>query len=149
MRKVKPRKNQVIFSVIYRVYFVFLWLAWFKTAFPGTSLVVQWIRICLPVQGTWVWSLVQEDPTGCRVTWPSSHNYLSIVMIFLFCVYMMPNIHVNIQEKKNQPTIWGLFYKMSNFNILGNNWLMFFIFILIFPVTQSYPEHVSIIWVTI
>ena len=30
-----------------------------------TSLVVQWIRICLPMQGTWVWSLVQEDST-CR-----------------------------------------------------------------------------------
>ena len=26
-----------------------------------SSLVVQWIRICLPVQGAWVWSLVQED----------------------------------------------------------------------------------------
>ena len=28
-----------------------------------TFLVVQWLRICLPVQGTWVWSLVQEDST--------------------------------------------------------------------------------------
>ena len=28
-----------------------------------TSLVVQWIRICLPTQGTWVQSLVREDPT--------------------------------------------------------------------------------------
>ena len=28
-----------------------------------TSLVVQWLRIQLPMQGTWVWSLVQEDPT--------------------------------------------------------------------------------------
>ena len=33
-----------------------------------TSLVIQWIRICLPMQGTWVWSLVQEDPTCCRAT---------------------------------------------------------------------------------
>ena len=29
----------------------------------GISLVVQWLRICLPVQGTWVQSLVLEDPT--------------------------------------------------------------------------------------
>ena len=29
----------------------------------GTSLVGQWLRICLPVQGKWVQSLVQEDPT--------------------------------------------------------------------------------------
>ena len=30
-----------------------------------TSLVAQWLRICLPMQGTQVRSLVQEDPT-CR-----------------------------------------------------------------------------------
>ena len=28
--------------------------------FERTSLVVQWLRICLPVQGTWVQSLVRE-----------------------------------------------------------------------------------------
>ena len=28
-----------------------------------TSLVVQWLRIHLSTQGTWVWSLVQEDST--------------------------------------------------------------------------------------
>ena len=28
-----------------------------------TFLVVQWLRICLPMQGTWVCSLVQEDST--------------------------------------------------------------------------------------
>ena len=27
------------------------------------SLVLQWLRICLPMQRTWVQSLVQEDPT--------------------------------------------------------------------------------------
>ena len=26
----------------------------------GTSLVVQWLRICLPMQGMWVWPLVGE-----------------------------------------------------------------------------------------
>ena len=33
------------------------------------SLVAQWIRICLPMQGTWVQSLVQGDPTcSCTTT---------------------------------------------------------------------------------
>ena len=32
---------------------------------PGTSLVAQWVRIRLPVQGIRVRSLVLEDPT-CR-----------------------------------------------------------------------------------
>ena len=30
------------------------------------SLVVQWLRICLSVQETWVQSLVWEDPTCYR-----------------------------------------------------------------------------------
>ena len=33
----------------------------------GASLVVHWLRIRLPVQGTWVRALVWEDPT-CRGT---------------------------------------------------------------------------------
>ena len=30
-----------------------------------TALVVQWVRICQPMQGTQVWFLVQEDSVGC------------------------------------------------------------------------------------
>ena len=39
-----------------------------------TSLVVQRLGICLPVQGTWVQSLVQEDFTCHRATKPRFHN---------------------------------------------------------------------------
>ena len=39
-----------------------------------TSLVVQWLRIHLPMQGTWVQSLVWEDPTCLRVTKPAYHS---------------------------------------------------------------------------
>ena len=35
-----------------------------------TSLVVQWLRIGLPMQGKWVRSLVQEDPTCYGATKP-------------------------------------------------------------------------------
>ena len=41
----------------------------------GTSLVVQWLRIRLPMQGTRVWALVREDPTCRGATKPISHNY--------------------------------------------------------------------------
>ena len=37
----------------------------FQKHWIRTSLVAQWITICLLVQGTWVQSLVQEDCT-CR-----------------------------------------------------------------------------------
>ena len=39
------------------------------------SLVVQWLRICLPMQGTRVWALVWEDPTCRGAAGPMSHNY--------------------------------------------------------------------------
>ena len=41
----------------------------------GTSLVVQWLRIQLPIQGTQVRSLVREDPTCHGATRPVRHNY--------------------------------------------------------------------------
>ena len=40
-----------------------------------TSLVAQWLRIRLPVQGTRVQSLVWEDPTCPGATKPVRHNY--------------------------------------------------------------------------
>ena len=40
-----------------------------------TSLVVQWLRICLPMQGTRVQSPVREDPTCHGATKPMHHNY--------------------------------------------------------------------------
>ena len=50
---------------------------------PRTSLVVQWLRIRLPVQGTRVRALVQEDPTCCRATKPVHHNYWACVPLLL------------------------------------------------------------------
>ncbi|KAJ8776578.1 hypothetical protein J1605_015167 [Eschrichtius robustus] len=39
------------------------------------SLVAQWLRIRLPMQGTRVQALVREDPTCCGATEPMCHNY--------------------------------------------------------------------------
>ena len=41
---------------------------------PGASLVAQWLRICLPMQGTQVRALVREDPTCCGAAKPMCHN---------------------------------------------------------------------------
>ena len=41
---------------------------------------VQWLRICLPMQGTRVQSLVQEDPACCGVTKPMCHKYLACTL---------------------------------------------------------------------
>ena len=37
----------------------------------GASLIIQWLRINLPMQRTWVRSLVQEDPTCCGAMNPT------------------------------------------------------------------------------
>ena len=46
-----------------------------KDSCLGASLVAQWLRICLPMQGTRVRALVWEDPTCRGATGPVSHNY--------------------------------------------------------------------------
>ena len=46
-----------------------------KELATGASLVAQWFRVCLPMQGTWVRALVWEDPTCHGATKPVSHNY--------------------------------------------------------------------------
>ena len=57
---VKVMRSQC--SVVIQKQWVPVWLEQ-REREGRTSLVVQWLRICLPVQGTWVQSLVQEDST--------------------------------------------------------------------------------------
>ena len=45
-----------------------------KNNLPGASLVAQWLRIYLPMQGTRVRALVWEDPTCRGATGPVSHS---------------------------------------------------------------------------
>ena len=45
-----------------------------KTKNEGASLVAQWLRICLLMQGTQVRALVWEDPTYRGATGPVNHN---------------------------------------------------------------------------
>ena len=46
-----------------------------KNVSRGASLVVQWLRICLPMQGTRVQALVWEDPTCHGASRAVRHNY--------------------------------------------------------------------------
>ena len=47
----------------------------YKKFTDGASLVAQWLRICLLMQGTRVRALVWEDPTCHGAAGPMSHNY--------------------------------------------------------------------------
>ena len=47
----------------------------FRNTESGASLVAQWLRIRLPMQGTQVRALVWEDPTCHGATKPVRHSY--------------------------------------------------------------------------
>ena len=59
------RERQIPYDITY------MWNLKYGT---GASLVAQWLRVCLPMQGTRVQALVWEDPTCRRATGPVSHN---------------------------------------------------------------------------
>ena len=69
----------------------------------GTSLVVQWLRIHLPMQGTWVWSLVWEDPTCRRATKPVRHNYRARVMQLLKPACLEPMLRNKRSHHNEKP----------------------------------------------
>ena len=79
-----PRSAQVLFPpgvpflLLPPLHLPRLWRvrkSWVQEPPPGTSLVAQWLRIRLPMQGIWVQALVREDPTCHGATKPVCHNY--------------------------------------------------------------------------
>ena len=53
--------------------------SYYQESNSWTSLVVQWLRILLPMQGTQVRALVEEDPTCRGATKPMRHNYKPVL----------------------------------------------------------------------
>ena len=74
--KSKISKKCVVFSNMWLFDFSYNGILWMTDKF-GTFLVVQWIGIHLPMQGTWVQSLVWEGFTCHGATKPVGHNYWS------------------------------------------------------------------------
>ena len=59
----------------------------------GTSLVAQWLRICLPMKGIRVRPLVREDRTCCRATKPVCHSYWALVPQLRKLMRLEPLLH--------------------------------------------------------
>ena len=57
----------------------------------GTSLMVQWLGIRLPMQGTWVRSQVWEDATCCGAPKPTHHIYGALALEPVSCSYWSPS----------------------------------------------------------
>ena len=66
----------------------------------GASLVVQWLRICLPVQGTRVRALVREDPTCHGATKPVRHNYWACES------QLLKHVHSRTYAPQEKPPQW-------------------------------------------
>ena len=54
---------------------ILLYVKKFENTNLGASLVAQWLRVCLLMQGTRVRALVWEDPTCRGAAGPVGHNY--------------------------------------------------------------------------
>ena len=70
----------------------------------GTSLVVQWLRICLPVKGTWVQSLVGEDSTHRGAIKPVCCNHCNPhVLDLALCTKRSHSSEKPVHHKQNRP----------------------------------------------
>ena len=63
-----------------------------------TSLVAQHLRICLPMEGTRVWSLSLADFTCCRATEPVSHS----------CWALMPQLLKPVSSRAHELQLLSL-----------------------------------------
>ena len=68
-----------------------------------TSMVAQWLRIRLLMQGTPVWTLVREDPTCCgAATEPACHNYW-VRVLQLKSTHLEPVLHNKRSHRSEKP----------------------------------------------
>ena len=70
----------------------------------GTPLVEQWIRICLPMQGTRVQFLVREDSTWYRAPKPVCHNYWAFMLQLLKPAHTEPVLHEKCHQMRSPRT---------------------------------------------
>ena len=70
----------------------------------GTSLVVQWMRIHLSMQGTQVQFLVWKDSTRPGATEPMSHNYWAHVLQLLKPTGLEPTLHNKTSHHNEKPS---------------------------------------------
>ena len=71
--------------------------------FSGASLVAQWLRIHLPMQGTRGRALVQEDPTCRGATKPVRHNYWGRVPQLLKPARIEPVLRNKSSHRNEEP----------------------------------------------
>ena len=69
----------------------------------GASLVAHWLRVRLPMQGTQVRALFQEDPTCRGANKPMSHNYWAWVPRLLRPAHLEPVLRNGRSHRNERP----------------------------------------------
>ena len=78
---------------------------WGQVIFKKITLV-QWLRIRLPMQGGWAWSLVWEDPTCHVATKPGCHNYwCPCVLGPVLCNKRSRRNETHVHQNKQEPPL--------------------------------------------
>ena len=79
----------------------------YKISYKGTSLVVQWIGIRLPMRETCVWSLVWENSAHCRAAKSASPNYWPRVLQLLKLTHLEPVLCSKRNHHNEKPRHWS------------------------------------------
>ena len=81
-----------------------------RKKYNWTFLVVQWLRIQLPMKGICIWSLVQEDSICWGATKPTDHNYWAQKLQLLKPMHWEPALpnprsHSNASQLESDPIL--------------------------------------------
>ena len=113
-----------------------------------TSEVVQWLRVHLLMQGTWVQPLVREDPVCLGVTNPRCHNYWAHTLKPTNCNYWSPcALEPMLCNKRHYTSIKGLFSfsLLSAIMVVSSAYLRLLLFLptILIPACASSAQHLQ------
>ena len=125
--------------------------------YPRTSPVVQWLRICLTMQGTWVWFLFQFSSVqslscvrlfatpgiAARQAYLSTTNSCSLLKL-MSIELVMPSNHLILFRPLLLPaSIFPSIRVLSNESVLHIRWPMYWSFSFSISPSNEHPGLIS------
>ena len=125
--------------------------------YPRTSPVVQWLRICLTMQGTWVWFLFQFSSVqslscvrlfatpgiAARQAYLSTTNSCSLLKLMSIELVMPSNHLILFRPLLLPPSIFPSIRVLSNESVLHIRWPMYWSFSFSISPSNEYSGLIS------
>ena len=125
--------------------------------YPRTSPVVQWLRICLTMQGTWVWFLFQFSSVqslscirlfatpgiAARQAYLSTTNSCSLLKLMSIELVMPSNHLILFRPLLLPPSIFPSIRVLSNESVLHIRWPMYWSFSFSISPSNEHPGLIS------